>query len=322
MHVRGVAREKHPAVPVFGHLALVAVEPRQPADLAHAEIASHRAGEHIDHLGGRGRLGVGHLMMAIPHHRAVPRAVVVASVVRCEKSDHIARAAEGELATRRPVGQLHVGQHHRRQDRLAGELRADEIPHGAVRAVCADHVFRAPRLAVSRIVVVLRPRRDRHAIGILFECNDFETPADVRALVGGVSRERPVDVGLRCDRDELIRRTQMRQIDSRAGEDGDARSAVRVRENVVGQPAGIQHFEGPRHRGERAAGRVHLGPAFEDRHRTAAPGQVACRGQSCRSGTDDEDVHAVGVGHDHTAGVASAGLGYQRRMSSGVEVAE
>ena len=114
----------------------------------------------------------------------------------------------------------------------------------------------------------------------------------------------------------------MRQIDSRAGEDGHTRRPVRVRENVIGQPAGIQHFKGPRHGGERTAGRVHLGPAFEDRHRAAAPGQVACRGQPGRPGTDDEDVHAVGVGHGHTAGVASAGLGYHRRMSSGVEVAE
>ena len=190
MHVCGVAREKNTAVPVFGHLALVAVKPRQPTDLAHPQIAAHRAGEHIDHLGGGGWLGVGYLMVAIPHHRPVPRAVVVAPVVRCEKSDHVTRAAEGELSTRRPVGQLHVREHHRRQDRLAGELRADEIPHGAVCAVCADHVFRAPCLAVSRIVVVLCPRRDRHAVGILFECNDFETPADVRALVGGVFRER------------------------------------------------------------------------------------------------------------------------------------
>jgi hypothetical protein len=236
--------------------------------------------------------------------------------------DHIGRAAERELASGRPVGQQHVGEHHRRQDRLTGEFHAEEIPHGAVCAVRADNVFRVPCLVVSRIVVVFRPRRDGHAIGILFEGNNFDTPTEVRALACGIVRQRPVDVGLRCHRDESVRRTQMRQVDSRAREDGDTRSAVRVRENIIDQPPGIQDFEGARHRGEGTAGRVHPGPTFEDGHRAATPGQVACRGQPRGPGPDDEDVDACGFGHGHTAGVALAGLGYQRRMSSGVEVAE
>ena len=66
--------------------------------------------------------------------------------------------------------------------------------------------------------------------------------------------------------------------------------------------------------------RVDLGPAFEHHHRPAAPGQVACGGQSGGAGADDEDVNAGGI-HDQTAGVVLAGLGYHRRMSSGVDVA-
>ena len=144
-----------------------------------------------------------------------------------------------------------------------------------------------------RIVVVLRSRGDRHPIRILFECNDFEAAADIGAVGGGIAGERPVDVGLWGDRDELICRVQMRQIDSRAGEDGNTGCAVRVREDLVGQAAGVEHFKCAGHRGEGAAGRVHLGPAFEDDDRAAAPGQVACRGQSGGSGADDEDVHAA-----------------------------
>ena len=261
-------------------------------------------------------------MFAIPDHRPVPGAVLVAAVVGSQEADDVARAAEGQFATRRPVGQFHVGQHQRGQDGLTWELRAEEIAHGAVRAVGADDVGGTPRPGVLRIVVVLRSRGDRHAVGILLECNDFEAAPNVGALHLGVLRERPVDIRLRGDRDELVCRSQMRQIDSRAREDRNAGRLVRVRENVVGKAAGVEDLEGSGHRRERAARRVDLGPPFEHHHRAAAPGQVARGGQPGGSGTDDDDIHRVRGIHDQTAGVASAGLGYHRRMSSGVDVAE
>src|SRR5689334_17502860 len=67
MHMSGVACEKDTPVTVLGDLALVAMEARQPADLAHPEVASHRPGEDIDDLGGGGGVGVGDLMRAVPH---------------------------------------------------------------------------------------------------------------------------------------------------------------------------------------------------------------------------------------------------------------
>src|SRR5882757_1011603 len=114
----------------------------------------------------------------------------------------------------------------------------------------------------------------------------------------------------------------MGQVDSGTGEDGDAGCAVRLGENVIGKAAGVENLQCPGHRGEGTAGRVHVRPAFENDDRSAAPGEVAGRGQSSRSGTDDEYVDALWSSHDQRAGVASAGFGYQRRMSSGVEVGE
>ena len=85
----------------------------------------------------------------------------------------------------------------------------------------------------------------------------------------------------------------MRQVDSRTGENGNTGCPVRVREDVVGQTAGVEDFQCSGHRCEGPARRVHVGPAFEDSDRAAAPGQIAGRGQSGGSGADDKDVHAV-----------------------------
>ena len=143
------------------------------------------------------------------------------------------------------------------------------------------------------IVVTLRPCGDRYATGILFEGNHFEPASDVRPLNLGVFGERPFDIGLWRDGHEPELRTQMRQVDSGTGEDRHAQRPMGVCKHIVGQVPGIEHLECAGHRRERAAGRVHLGPAFEDHHRAAAPGQVACRGQSGGPGTDDEYVDVV-----------------------------
>ena len=144
-----------------------------------------------------------------------------------------------------------------------------------------------------RIVVVLGPCSDGDAIGILLQCHDFDAAQDLGALGRGIAGECVVDIGLWCDRDERELRTQVCQIDSCAGEDGDAGCAVRLGKDVVGQTAGVENLQCPGHRGERPARWVHARPAFEDDDRAAAPGEVACRGQSGGSGTDDEYVDAL-----------------------------
>ncbi len=200
--------------------------------------------------------------------------------------------------------ELDVGQHDRGQNRLTWEVRTHQCPDGAVRAVRADHIPCPPA------VVALGDHS--HPVGMLIEPGDFDSAPDVGALCHGVIAQRRIDIGLRCDHHEPVRRIKVGEVDTRATEDRDTGRPVRVAEQVVGQSASVENFKGACHGGERATGRIDGGPAFQQHHRPSGPGQVTCRGQSRRSGPDDNYVNVM-YGHRASAS------GYQRRMSSGVD---
>jgi hypothetical protein len=203
--VSRVAREKYPAMAIVRDLTLVAVESRQPADLDDARVPPHRPGQHVDDLCRRRRIAIRCLMLAVPHHRAVPGAFVVVTVVRREEAEDVASTAQRQAPHGRSVAQLHVGKHHRRQDRLAGGLDADEAADCAVCAIRAYDIGGAPgRLGVR---VVPTTGGDGHAVGVLIEPHHLDSTADVGTGRGGIAPECPVHCGLRSDHCELVART-------------------------------------------------------------------------------------------------------------------
>jgi hypothetical protein len=82
----------------------------------------------------------------------------------------------------------------------------------------------------------------------------------------------------------------MRQIDFRAGDDADGLRRVGALQQILGESACVENLQRPRHRRERATGRIHLGPALEHHHRTVCAGQVSRRCQPRGPGTDDDDI--------------------------------
>jgi hypothetical protein len=146
--------------------------------------------------------------------------------------------------------QLDIGERDRRQDRFAGEIHAEQSANRAVRPVGSDQILRPPTRLRAAMV---RPCPYRHPVGVLFEPDDFDAASNHGALRDGVGAQRLVDIGLRGDHRELVRRVEVGQVDAGAAENGYTRSLVRTREQIVGDSAGVQYLQRARHRGERAA---------------------------------------------------------------------
>ena len=108
----------------------------------------------------------------------------------------------------------------------------------------------------------------------------------------------------------------MREVDLSAAENRDPGRPVRIRQQLVGEPASVENLERAGHGGEGATGRVDRRPALQNGDRPPATREVAGGGHSRRAATDNEDVDFVDA-HRATA----SGCGYQRRMSSGVATA-
>jgi hypothetical protein len=136
--MRRVPGEEHATVPVLRDLPLVAMESGLPPHLAHSEVGVHCPRKDADDLVGVHGFGVGYLVVAVPHHRAVPRPVGVMASVGGQECEHVPGTPKRQAAASRPVRQLDVGEHDRRQDRFAAEIRTDQLANRTVRSVGAD----------------------------------------------------------------------------------------------------------------------------------------------------------------------------------------
>jgi hypothetical protein len=80
--VRRISRQEHATIPVLGDLSFIAVESGHPSHLEHAEVGLHCPPKDADDLVLIDRFVVGHLVFAVPYHRAIPRTFRVVAFER------------------------------------------------------------------------------------------------------------------------------------------------------------------------------------------------------------------------------------------------
>ncbi len=107
----------------------------------------------------------------------------------------------------------------------------------------------------------------------------------------------------------------MGQVDSGTAEYRYPRSLVRAGQQIVSDPAGVQHLQRARHGGERATGRVDGRPALQYCDRPAGAREITGGGQAGRACADHQNIDVMDRHH-----ATASGLGYHRRMSSGVDM--
>ncbi|EXU63095.1 hypothetical protein Z951_37860 [Streptomyces sp. PRh5] len=290
VHMGGVPGEEDPVVPVGAHLAFIAVEPGVPADLTDSDVAPHGLGQYPGHLrllhGGL----VGQLVAAVPGHRPVPAGARLP--VRHEEAEDLGGVAQGEPVSGRAVGEADIGQHHGGQDRLAGEVGAEEVADGAVRPVRPHDVPGSP---CGRGPAAVGARGDGDRVGVLCEAGDLGAAQHLGALVAGVAFERLVHIGLRGDHPVAMAGGQMCQIELGAREQVDGFGGVRLGQEAVGQTTAVEDLQGAGHGDEGTAGRMDRRPAFQHGDRASGPGQIPGQGHSRRPAADDEHIRGVVV---------------------------
>ena len=128
----GVAGQKRPAVPIFGHFAFADAEIGDPHRIARPQVARPPLVEPGLHVGerrlagrrGRRRAQVGNHAKPIGRHRE-------------QRQHSLLVPVDIDLAGRDRAGQMHVGQNPLAGLGLAGEIDPQLVPHGAVGPVAA-----------------------------------------------------------------------------------------------------------------------------------------------------------------------------------------
>ncbi|GAA3049639.1 hypothetical protein GCM10020000_32790 [Streptomyces olivoverticillatus] len=227
----------------------------------------------------------GQLAAALPGDDAVP-----AVAEGGDEGEALGDAAEGGELAGTGV-EPDVGEHHRPQDGLAGEGHPERLAHGAADAVRADGVAGAQR-AGDRAVRPGALHVHLDAVRVLPQAGHPGAAADLRARLDGPLLQQPLGLVLRCHQHAGEAGGQPGQVGLGGAEEADAGEEGAGVDQLLGEPAGVQHLQGAGVHGE-GPGEVGLliAPLQHDDAHTGG-GQIPGEQQSGGAGADDQDIDA------------------------------
>ena len=264
------------------HLALVAVEPGQPARLAHAEVGAQGAPGDLADLVQLERRGVVDLVATVPGEHAVP-----AVAERGHEGERVADPVDGQHVRRRGA-QPDVDQHHRLDHGVAGERQPEGLAHGAARAVGADHVGGA----VAGGGPVGGPRGDLDTGAVLREAEHLDARQDRHTQLIDAAPQHPLGLVLGRDQQRAVLGRQDAEVQAHRGEQAQLPHGGTGLGELVGETPDLQLLHGPGVHSERP-GHVRLTRA-PLQHGDPHPGLGQVAGQQ-QAGRARPDHHYVRV---------------------------